>query len=72
MITGSRGHAFHAGIGKHGFLIRKIGERMDFQSLLNNNATIIVAVLGAVVSVFTLVLGKRYETKIELRKIKEN
>lgn len=45
---------------------------MDFQSLLNNNATIIVAVLGAVVSVFTLVLGKRYETKIELRKIKEN
>lgn len=44
---------------------------MDFQSLLNNNATIIVAVLGAVVSVFTLVLGKRYETKIELRKIKE-
>lgn len=44
---------------------------MDFQNLLKDNATIIVAVLGAVVSVFTLVLGKRYETKIELRKIKE-
>lgn len=44
---------------------------MDFQDILNNNATIIVAALGAVVSVLTLVLGKRYETKIELRKIKE-
>lgn len=33
--------------------------------------TIIVAVIGAVVSVFTVVAGKIYETKVELRKIKE-
>ena len=33
--------------------------------------TIIVAVIGAVVSIFTLVIGKIYETKVELRKIKE-
>lgn len=33
--------------------------------------TIIVAIIGAVVSVFTLVAGKVYETKTQMRKLKE-
>ena len=32
---------------------------------------VIVAVIGAVVSVFTLVAGKIYETKAQMRSIKE-
>ncbi len=32
---------------------------------------VIVAVIGAVVSVFTLVAGKIYETKVQMRNIKE-
>lgn len=40
-------------------------------TLMKENATIVVAVIGAAVSIFTLVLGKIYEKKLELRKIKE-
>lgn len=41
------------------------------KEIISNNSTIAVAVIGAIVSVFTLVLGKIYEKKLELRKIKE-
>lgn len=39
--------------------------------IISKNPTIVVAVIGAIVSVSTLVLGKIYEKKLELRKIKE-
>ena len=35
-------------------------------------ATVIAAVIGAVVSCFTFTYGKIHEKKVELRKIKEN
>lgn len=45
---------------------------MENTSLLTALATVIVAVIGAVVSCFTFTYGKIHEKKVELRKIKEN
>lgn len=39
--------------------------------MLKDNPTIVVAIITALVSVFTLVIGKIYESKVQARKIKE-